>query len=235
MKDFFSISKQQFWIATIVSICVIIMAICYAWVTSGSNEKNSESGGENMKIGQETDLRAEGNPGVDGENTQAETPANTRPADEEETSGETSGGEIISSSSGYEMPVHGEIFRGCSDSELVYYPTLNQYMVHRGIDILAPEGTEVHAAAEGLVSKVFDDPTMGKTVWISHQGEITTVYSNLSEQVSVEEGDVVVKGQVIGTAGSTSLFEKSDEPHIHVEVLTAGTKTDPAKYFGNAQ
>ena len=76
---------------------------------------------------------------------------------------------------------------------------------------------------------------MGKTVWISHQGEITTVYSNLSEQVSVEEGDVVVKGQVIGTAGSTSLFEKSDEPHIHVEVLTAGTKTDPAKYFGNAQ
>ncbi|MBQ4339569.1 MAG: M23 family metallopeptidase [Firmicutes bacterium] len=228
MRDFFSISRQQFWIATIVSVCLALIALFYGWMTlnEGENGEGQGNTGADMASGQE--LQADADPKMSGEaGLQTET-VNGAPS--EDTS-EAGGNDVVSSSSNYMLPVQGEVFRGHSITKLTYFPTLNQYMAHRGIDILAPEGTEVRAAAEGLVSKVLDDKAMGKTVWISHSGEITTVYSNLSEDLAVEEGDTVTKGQVIGTAGNTSLFERSDEPHIHVEVMVKGEPVDPAGYF----
>lgn len=225
MKDFFTIGRQQLWIGTIISVCVAAVALCYGWMMwsgSGAAEERGD-GGTGMVSGQE--IQADANPQAsEGQNLQT----GAKPVIEENT--EASGNVVVSPSS-YELPVKGNVFRDYCRSELTYFPTLNQYMTHSGIDILAPEGTEVCAAAEGLVSKVMDDRAMGKTVWIAHQGEIITVYSNLSENLQVEEGDVVTKGQVIGTAGSTSLYEKSDEPHIHVEVLAGGNPVDPADYF----
>ncbi|MBR6700246.1 MAG: M23 family metallopeptidase [Firmicutes bacterium] len=228
MRDFFTMSRQQFWIATIVSGCLILIALFYGlitWNEAGSGEGTGNTATD-MASGQE--LQADADPKTsEEEGLRAET-ANGMPS---EDSSETAGNDVVSSSANYMLPVKGEVFRTHSMTELTYFPTLNQYMAHRGIDILAPAGTEVCAAAEGLVSKVMDDKAMGKTVWIAHAGEIITVYSNLNEDIAVEEGDTVTKGQVIGTAGNTSLFEKSDEPHIHVEVLVKGEPVDPSGYF----
>lgn len=228
MRDFFTINKQQFWIATVVCGCLVLVALFYGMITwneSGNSEEmgnlpaDTESGKElqadaNIKGAEESDLNSETVNGA---------------ALEEAANGETD--KIVSSSADYMLPVQGQVFREHSMTELTYFPTLNQYMTHKGIDILASEGTEICAAAEGLVSKVMDDKAMGKTIWITHQGEITTVYSNLSENIAVEEGDAVTKGQIIGTVGNTALFERSDEPHVHVEVLVKGEPANPAEYF----
>ena len=225
MKDYFTIGRQQIWIATIISICVAAEALCYGWMTWSGNEVGKENGnpGTGTVSGQE--LQADADLKTSGEQ---DLQTGAKPFEED---GTEASGEVVISPSKYVMPVKGNVFRDYSMSELTYFPTLNQYMTHSGIDILASEGTEVCAAEEGLVSKITDDKAMGKTVWIAHQGEIITVYSNLSETVSVEEGDVVTKGQEIGTAGNTSLYEKSDEPHIHVEVLAGGNPVNPADYF----
>ncbi|MDO4481518.1 MAG: M23 family metallopeptidase [Bacillota bacterium] len=225
MKDFFTIGRQQLWIGTIISVCVVAAALCFGWMTWSGSDAAGESGDWDTGTASGQELQADENPQVSGGK---DLQTGTAPAEEENTE---ASGTVIASPSSYELPVKGNVFRAYSRSELTYFPTLNQYMTHSGIDILAPEGTEVCAAAEGLVSKVTDDRAMGKTVWIAHQGEIITVYSNLSENITVEEGDAVTKGQVIGTAGSTSLYEKSDEPHIHVEVLVGGNPADPADYF----
>ena len=228
MRNYFTITRQQFWIATIVSICVIAVAVCYAWMTWNGNEDGT--GYENQETGTASgqELQADGNPGMSGEDGRLSSEVNGKPADVQNGSGNSA---VVSSPGNYLLPVEGEIFRGYSTQELTYFPTLNQYMTHDGIDILASEGTEVKAAADGLVSKVTDDKAMGKTLWISHEGEVTTVYANLAAELLVEEGDVVTKGQTIGKAGNTSLYEKSDEPHVHVEVMAGGKTADPKNYF----
>ena len=227
MRDYFTMTRQQFWIATIVSGCLALVALFYGWMTW--NDAGSTDGAENMAdTGQSQELQADADP-AGSEEEGLQTNADGSAAPEENT--EEAGNKVVSSSSGYMLPVQGEVFRGHSTTELTYYPTLNQYMTHKGIDILAPEGTEVCAAAEGLVSKVMDDKALGKTVWIAHPGEIITVYSNLNEEIDVEEGDTVTKGQIIGKSGNTSLFERSDEPHVHVEVMVKGEPADPADYF----
>lgn len=228
MRDYFTISRQQFWIATIVSACVALVALFYGWMTW--NEAGNGDGAGNMASDMNSgrELQADADPkGSEEAGIQAEA-ANGVPSD---IANKGSENDVVSSASNYLLPVDGEVFRGHSMTELTYFPTLNQYMTHKGIDILAPEGTKVCAAEEGLVSKVMDDKTMGKTIWITHPGEIITVYSNLNDEISVEEGDTVTKGQVIGTSGSTALFERSDEPHVHVEVMVKGEPADPADYF----
>ena len=56
------------------------------------------------------------------------------------------------------MPLDGNVAKGHSGGELVKYETLNEWRTHDGIDIEAAVGTEVKAAADGKVSKVFNDP-----------------------------------------------------------------------------
>lgn len=240
MKDFFSMSRQQFRIATIISICVVVISAFYIWITWDKDEN-----AENVKYyksdsGQEAVTDSNNSPDAI---TDADRTANAKPDNNGGNGGNSdpvSAGDgnnavsedsVVASSGNYMMPVEGEVFRVYDMSSLTYFPTLNQYMVHCGIDIRAQEGTEVAAAEDGVVSKVYNDKRMGKTVWIAHEGEITTVYSNLDEMTDVEEGDETAKGQIIGRTGNTSLLEKNDEPHLHFEIIAEGKQVNPSEYL----
>lgn len=225
MKDFFTIGRRQLWICTIISLCVIVVALWYGWMTWGSNEEGAQIAEQGTDTASGQELQADGNQKELEEQSLENEPISASNEDK------AASGRVVSGSVKYMLPVEGNVFRQYSISELTYFPTLEQYMTHKGIDILAPEGAEVHAAEEGLVSKILDDRVMGKTVWVAHPGEIVTVYSNLSQELPVEEGDVVKRGEVIGFAGNTSLYEKNDEPHIHVEVLVRGNPVNPSDYF----
>lgn len=128
-------------------------------------------------------------------------------------------------------PVEGKLILEYADDKLVYSKTLDQYVVHYGIDIEAPLNAPVCAVADGIVLKVFDDAKMGKTIWISHSKDFITKYSNLSVTNMVEVGDAVKKGDVISGVGNTALFETLDAPHLHFEVQKGGKNEDPLKYF----
>lgn len=132
------------------------------------------------------------------------------------------------------LPVNGgKVSLGYSGNELVYSKTLDQYVVHRGIDYAAPADSQVVAVAGGTVTKVYNDDKLGVTIEITHKDGYVTRYCSLSTDKMVEEGDVVEAGQVISGVGNTALFESLDGPHLHFEVWQNGNPIDPAGFLKN--
>lgn len=132
-------------------------------------------------------------------------------------------------------PVVGEVTKHHSLDTPVFSNTLNEWRVHTGIDISAEEGAEVCASAGGTVTRVYSDALLGKTVEITHEGGIVSIYSNLATaSITVSEGDEVKSGAVIGQVGDTSLSELADEPHLHFGIKVNGVSVNPLDYISES-
>ena len=128
-------------------------------------------------------------------------------------------------------PVAGETVAAYAMDCLSYNQTTRDWRVHNGVDIGAEAGTEVLAAADGVVYTTYTDDIMGTTVVICHDGGYTTQYASLSEELKVSAGDQVVLGQAIGTVGETALIETAMGPHVHFTVLRADEAMDPGEFL----
>lgn len=128
-------------------------------------------------------------------------------------------------------PVAGKIGMKYAVDTLTYSKTLEQYTTHHGIDIIAPEHTPVMAALRGEVIEVTKDGKLGLIITLAHGEDLMTRYANLSTDAMVKEGDFVEQGQIISGIGKNALFEISEEPHLHFEVLIDGQWVDPNKYL----
>jgi len=93
---------------------------------------------------------------------------------------------------------------------------------HRGIDIAAYVGAPVRASMDGRVVLVGDNSVFGKYILIAHQISYSSFYGHLS-RVLVRKGDVVRRGQKIGSVGNTG---RSTGPHVHFEVRRNGIALD---------
>ena len=133
----------------------------------------------------------------------------------------------------FKNPVEGEVIKEYAKDKLVYSNTLEEWIVHGGIDIKANKTTVVKASAEGTVKSIKNDPRYGLTVIVEHSNGFTSVYSNLLTAEFVVEGEKVKQGQTIGTVGTTATFEISDEPHLHFEIRKDGNSLDPTLYLKN--
>ena len=99
---------------------------------------------------------------------------------------------------------------------------------HEGIDIAAPKGTPIHAAAGGEVMFSGWGPTgYGKMVIIKHQHHLTTLYAHNSKLI-VRKGNRVKQGQKISLMGSTG---RSTGPPLHFEVRNDTHPKNPIKYL----
>ena len=128
-------------------------------------------------------------------------------------------------------PLEGEVVTAFSMEELVYNATLGDWRTHDGVDIAAEAGTSVLAASSGTVISVEEDPLMGTTVVIEHDGGYQTTYSNLQAEPSVAEGDTVSAGQFIGAVGDTAAAEAAQGPHLHFSVTCDGEPVDPQSFL----
>jgi murein DD-endopeptidase MepM/ murein hydrolase activator NlpD len=95
---------------------------------------------------------------------------------------------------------------------------------HPGLDIAAPSGTTVSAAAAGTVIMAQWYGGYGNYILIDHGGGYSTGYGHLSA-IYVSNGQSVSRGQAIGAVGSTG---QSTGPHLHFEIRIAGKPVDPA-------
>jgi murein DD-endopeptidase MepM/ murein hydrolase activator NlpD len=99
---------------------------------------------------------------------------------------------------------------------------------HNGIDIGAPAGTAVRAAAEGLV--IYSDNTLdglGNCVLILHPGGWTTLYGH-NQRNTVQAGWYVQRGERVALVGQTG---KAWGPHLHFELRDNGRWRDPAPFI----
>lgn len=128
-------------------------------------------------------------------------------------------------------PVTGQIENPWSMSALVYNRTMRDWRTHDGIDIAAELGTQVRAAADGVVESVSEDDMYGTTVVIAHSGGLKSIYSNLAATPTVSPGDAVAAGSIIGSVGNTALCEVGEVNHLHFAMLLSGESIDPAEYM----
>jgi murein DD-endopeptidase MepM/ murein hydrolase activator NlpD len=98
---------------------------------------------------------------------------------------------------------------------------------HDGLDIAAPTGTAVRAAACGTVSLAGQQGGYGNMVCITHTSQFSTCYAHLS-RYAVSNGAAVQQGQVIGYVGCTG---SCTGPHLHFETRVNGQAEDPRAYL----
>jgi hypothetical protein len=107
-------------------------------------------------------------------------------------------------------------------------PVTGRPGVHRGLDLAAPEGTEVYAVKSGVVIDLGEDPVLGKYVMISHDSNWVSLYGHLSA-IDTSLHATVQSGSLIARVGSTG---QSTGPHLHFELRQNGQTRDPASLLG---
>jgi murein DD-endopeptidase MepM/ murein hydrolase activator NlpD len=125
--------------------------------------------------------------------------------------------------------IGGRVTQPYGPSSLLLEPPLGPFKhFHTGIDIAAPFGTTVTAAAAGVVVAVGHSAIgYGNYVVIGHGGGIMTLYGHLLE-TDVVVGNTVARGQRIGLEGSTGW---STGPHVHFELRINDAVSDPMPYL----
>lgn len=106
-------------------------------------------------------------------------------------------------------------------------PFTGRGALHTGLDFPSPVGTEIHAAASGVVRTAEMHPEYGLMLEIDHGNGLMTRYGHTSK-ILVKVGDLVKRGQVVADVGTTG---RSTGPHLHFEVLVDGVPQDPQRFL----
>lgn len=106
------------------------------------------------------------------------------------------------------------------------HPILKERKFHRGIDIAEKFGSEVRSAVKGIVTYSGEKGNYGKMVEVTSEKGVVTRYAHLSK-ISVEEGEIVSQGYILGNVGSTGM---STGPHLHFEIMIDGKPLDPMEF-----
>ena len=99
------------------------------------------------------------------------------------------------------------------------------YAMHEGVDLVAPVGTPIYAAGDGVVKGAEPKGRYGNWVEIEHPGKLATVYGHLSAFAhGIVPGAEVHQGDLVGFVGTTG---RTTGPHVHFELLVNGRPTNP--------
>lgn len=127
------------------------------------------------------------------------------------------------------MPVVGRI---SSPFGSRIHPITKKRTGHGGIDIAAPNGTPIYAAAAGKVGRKYVSKSYGNVIYLYHPDKTQTRYAHMSRFANLKIGDEVKKGQLLGYVGSTG---HSTGNHLHFELrktwAQGATPINPVGFF----
>ncbi len=123
------------------------------------------------------------------------------------------------------LPTPGWLSSSYSESRM--HPIHNRPLPHPGVDISAPRGTSIYAAAKGRVIRAGWVVGYGLTIEIDHGFGYVTLYGHASELVASQDEEVQ-RGYVIARVGSTGI---ATSPHLHYEVRVRGIAQNPANFI----
>jgi murein DD-endopeptidase MepM/ murein hydrolase activator NlpD len=110
-------------------------------------------------------------------------------------------------------------------------PFTGRSALHTGLDFQADVGTQIQAAAGGVVVAAEVHPQYGNMVEVDHGNNLVTRYAHAS-RLLVKKGDLVKRGQKVAEVGTTG---RSTGPHLHFEVLVQGVPQDPQRFLAAGQ
>ena len=122
------------------------------------------------------------------------------------------------------LPVDKE-FRVTSGFGIRNDPFTGQLAMHEGLDFVAPMGAPVVVTAAGTVTRSAWDSSYGNVIEVSHIEGFTTRYAHLSKR-TVQEGQTVLRGDVLGQLGNTG---RSTGPHLHYEIMRHDRVLNPTQ------
>lgn len=115
------------------------------------------------------------------------------------------------------------------ENSIIFYE--GTYMQNSGIDYKLATEFEVIAILDGTVIEVTDNEILGKTIKVQHENDLISVYQCLS-RVDINVNDMVLRGQVIGMSGTSTLY--SNESNLHFELYHHGSIVNPDDYYNKS-
>ncbi len=97
---------------------------------------------------------------------------------------------------------------------------------HEGIDIMAPRGTAVVSAAQGMVSMIGENGLGGTVVWAVGPGGERHYYAHLDSVAAIVEGQDLLPGDTLGFVGNTG-NARTTPPHLHYGIYTDSGAINP--------
>jgi len=122
------------------------------------------------------------------------------------------------------LPTAGRLSSGFTSARL--HPIHNQVLPHEGVDISAPRGTPIMAAAKGRVVFAGTRSGYGMVVELDHGYGYSTLYGHASKLL-VTRGQEVQRGEVIAQVGNSGI---ATSPHVHYEVRVASRPVNPMNF-----
>ncbi len=110
-------------------------------------------------------------------------------------------------------------------TEARYHPILHRMIAHKGVDFVAPIGTNIKATADGTVEFAGVQSGYGNVVILRHQNKYTTLYAHMARfSNGIRPGAKVQQGDIIGAVGMTGM---TTGPHVHYEFRIDGVHHNP--------
>lgn len=131
---------------------------------------------------------------------------------------------------GLSWPVIGNVVMNYSMDERIYFATLNQYCYYPAVAISAEEGGPVNAAALGTVTKIGINEEIGQYVVMDLGDGYQATYGQLQD-LTVEQGDQVSKGQIIGYVAAPTKYYSLEGTNIYFKLEKDGESVNPVAYF----
>lgn len=127
-------------------------------------------------------------------------------------------------------PVDGDVILNYSMDKSIYFSTLNQYKYHPAIVISAEVGSEVRCAARGEVTDISVNEETGTTLTMDIGSGYQAIYGQLKE-VTVEEGDTVESGTVIGYVSEPTKYYTLEGSNLYFQLLKNREPVNPMDYM----
>lgn len=125
------------------------------------------------------------------------------------------------------IPFAGNILINYSADKSVYFPTLQQYKCNPALVLEATSGESVKAAADGMVSRIYDDPMTGKTVVMNLGNGYELTYGQLQE-VTVSEGTYVAEGEIFAQIAEPTRYYAVEGSNLYLKLTKDGVPVNPA-------
>ncbi len=200
-----------------------------------------EAAGLTADSGQETDgtgQTAEGTAGTSGTVSASAAPVSGMEAGAEEEALEAVADVMrealnlhFSENDDLAWPIAGNILLNYSMDKTIYFPTLRQYRYNPSVVIASTQGTNVTCAANGMVKEVYEDAQTGNTVVTSLGDGYELTYGQLAN-VTVEEGDFVEEGVVLGQVAAPTKYYSVEGTNVYIKLTKDGEPVNPLDYLG---